>query len=45
MKESIVNPNKVVVKGYAPGVMPGSFGDSLSVQEIDALVTYLTAAK
>jgi cytochrome c oxidase subunit 2 len=45
VKESIVDPNKVVVKGYAAGVMPGSFGDSLSVQEIDALVTYLTAAK
>jgi cytochrome c oxidase subunit 2 len=45
VKESIVDPNKVVVKGYAPGVMPGNFGDSLSVQEIDALVTYLTAAK
>jgi cytochrome c oxidase subunit 2 len=45
VKESIVDPNKVVVNGYAPDVMPRSFGDSLSVQEIDALVTYLTAAK
>jgi cytochrome c oxidase subunit 2 len=45
VKESIVNPNKVVVNGYKSDVMPGSFGDSLSVQEIDALVTYLTAAK
>jgi cytochrome c oxidase subunit 2 len=45
VKESIVNPNKFVVNGYASDVMPRSYGDSLSVQEIDALVTYLTAAK
>jgi cytochrome c oxidase subunit 2 len=43
VKESIVDPNKVVVSGYQPDVMPGNFGDSLSAQEIDALVTYLTA--
>jgi cytochrome c oxidase subunit 2 len=45
VRESIVDPNKVVVNGYAAGVMPGTFGKSLSVQEIDALVNYLTAAK
>lgn len=45
VRESIVNPNKVVVDGYTSGVMPTSYGDSLSVQEIDALVTYLTAPK
>jgi len=43
VKESIVDPNKVVASGYQPDVMPGNFGDSLSAQEIDALVTYLTA--
>jgi mono/diheme cytochrome c family protein len=45
VKQSIVDANKVLAAGYAPGVMPGSFGDSLSTEEIDALVTYLTAAK
>jgi cytochrome c oxidase subunit II len=45
VKQSIVEPNKFLATGYAPGVMPESFGDSLSGQEIDALVTYLTAAK
>ena len=45
VRESIVNPNAVIAPGYAAGVMPGSFGKSLSAEEIDALVTYLTAAK
>jgi cytochrome c oxidase subunit 2 len=42
VKESIVDPNKVIVKGYQPGVMPGNFGQSLTPQEIDSLVKYLT---
>ncbi len=45
VKESIVDPDKVLAPGYAAGVMPGNFGDSLSTEEIDALVSYLTAAK
>ena len=43
VKESIVDPNKVIANGYAKDVMPGDFGSSLSPKEIDALVTYLTA--
>jgi cytochrome c oxidase subunit 2 len=43
VKESIVDPNKVIASGYAKDVMPGDFGKSLSAKEIDALVTYLTA--
>jgi cytochrome c oxidase subunit 2 len=45
VKESIVDPNKVIATGYSKGVMPGDFGKSLSPKEIDALVTYLTAGK
>ncbi len=45
VRESIVNPNAVLAKGYSAGVMPGSFSKSLSPAEIDALVTYLTTAK
>ena len=45
VKESIVEPDKVLAPGYAAGVMPGTFGDSLSPEEIDALVSYLTGAK
>lgn len=45
VRESIVAPNKVLARGFAAGVMPRNYGDSLSSEEIDALVTYLTAAK
>ena len=45
VRESILNPNKVVVDGYKSDVMPQSYADSLSVQEIDALVSYLTETK
>lgn len=39
--ESIVEPDAKVEQGFARGVMPGSYGDQLSEQEIEALVTYL----
>jgi len=45
VKESIVDPNKVLAKGYAAGVMPGNYGESLSAKDIAALVTYLTEKK
>jgi len=45
VKESIVDPAKVLTPGFASSNMPKDFGDSLSTEEIDALVTYLTAAK
>jgi cytochrome c oxidase subunit II len=43
--ESIVDPNAYVAKGYQPGVMPQTFGQSLSKEQVDALVAYLTGAK
>jgi cytochrome c oxidase subunit II len=42
VRESIVDPDADVTEGYQPGVMPSTFGESLSSQEIDALVQYLT---
>ena len=41
MKESITDPSKVVVSGFAAGVMPSTFGTSLTAAQIDALVKYL----
>jgi len=41
LRESIVNPNAVVVKGYPPGIMPLIYGKVLSEREINALVAYL----
>lgn len=44
VKQSILDPNSVLAPGYAADVMPGNFGESLSAEQIDALVTYLTEA-
>jgi cytochrome c oxidase subunit II len=41
VKESIVDPDKVVVPGFSKGVMPSNFGTSLTPDQIDALVQYL----
>ncbi len=40
--ESIVDPGAFVEKGYPPNVMPTSYGTSLSPEELDALVSYLS---
>jgi len=42
VKQSIVDPNAYIVPGFQKGVMPTTFGQSLSGQQIDALVKYLT---
>jgi cytochrome c oxidase subunit II len=45
VRTSIVDPAAYVAPGYKSGVMPGSFGESLSEEEIDALVGFLTEGK
>jgi cytochrome c oxidase subunit 2 len=42
IKASILDPNKEIAPGYQPGVMPPNFGDTLSPQQVDALVKYLS---
>ena len=41
IKESIVEPNAFVAKGFAPGIMPQEFGSNLSPKQIDDLAAYL----
>jgi mono/diheme cytochrome c family protein len=41
VKESIIDPNKVIAKGYPPNVMPAIFGQTLSAKEVEDLVKYL----
>jgi cytochrome c oxidase subunit 2 len=41
IRQSIVDPNKVIRKGFPKDVMPQDFGQKLSADEIDALVKYL----
>lgn len=40
-RESIVDPNKEIVKGYRANVMPSNYGTTLSHKQLDALVTYV----
>jgi cytochrome c oxidase subunit 2 len=42
IKQSIVDPNAVIAPGYQPDIMPPNFGDTLSAQQVDALVQYLS---
>ena len=41
IKTSIVKPNAFIEKGYQPNIMPGSFGQTLQPDELNALVAYL----
>jgi cytochrome c oxidase subunit II len=41
IKESIVEPNAYIAKGYAPNVMPGNFKTSLSSKQLDDVTAYL----
>jgi cytochrome c oxidase subunit 2 len=42
IRESIVNPNAEIAKGFGKGIMPGNFGQTLTKPQLDALVTYLS---
>ncbi len=44
VRESIVDPNKVIAKGYKPNVMPQTFGQQLSAKQLDDLVAFLTTS-
>ena len=41
IEESIVDPEAEPTKGFPSGVMPTSFGETLSPEEIDALVQFV----
>jgi mono/diheme cytochrome c family protein len=41
VKESIVDPNKEIAKGYPPNVMPANFEQTLTPKEVEDLVKYL----
>ncbi len=41
IKESIVDPNTVIAKGYPPNVMPANFSTSITPDEMEELVEYL----
>lgn len=41
IKEMILKPNAEIAKGYAKGIMPLNYGQTLTPAEIDALATYI----
>lgn len=44
IKTAIVKPYAFIPSGYAPGVMPSNFGQTLTASEIKALVNFLSTA-
>jgi cytochrome c551/c552 len=45
VKDSIVNPDAVIAKGYSAGVMPANFGTTLSATDINNLVAVIVQGK
>jgi mono/diheme cytochrome c family protein len=43
IRESIVNPNAYIASGYAKGVMPQTFGSTLTKTQLDDLVAFIAA--
>ena len=41
IKESIVDPDAYIAKGYSKGIMPTNFGSSLSAKQINDLVAFI----
>ncbi len=42
VRQSIVDPNAVITPDYQPGVMPKDFAQTLTPEELDALVAYVS---
>jgi len=43
VRQSILNPNAVIAEGFQPNVMPQNFGELLSEEELDFIVSYLAS--
>jgi cytochrome c551/c552 len=43
VKESIVNPDAYIAKGYTKGIMPSTFGQSLSKSDLQNLVAFIVS--
>jgi mono/diheme cytochrome c family protein len=41
IRESIVNPNAQIASGFDPDIMPQTYGQDLTPEELDALVAYV----
>lgn len=43
IRAAILNPNEVIADGFTPDVMPSTYADSLSSEDVDALVAYISS--
>ena len=43
IRTSIIDPNAVLADGFAAGIMPTTYADSISAEDLDALVAYLAS--
>jgi hypothetical protein len=41
IKESIVDPDKYIAKGFSKGLMPTNFGTQLSSSQLNDLVAFI----
>ena len=41
VRQSIVTPDAEIAQGFQPGVMPQTYGEQLSEQQLNALLEYL----
>lgn len=41
IRESILDPNAKVVQGFSPNVMPSTYRDMLSDQDIEDIISYI----
>jgi mono/diheme cytochrome c family protein len=41
LRQSIIDPNADIVAGFSPDIMPQTFGDTLTDDQINALVAYI----
>jgi cytochrome c oxidase subunit 2 len=44
IRRAIVEPDAELAQGYNRGIMPGNYGQTLSEEQVDALVSYLAEA-
>ena len=45
LRESILDPDARIVKGFSPGIMPQGFGDRLSEDDVRAIIQYIKTIK
>ena len=45
IRESVLKPNAFIAPGFQPNLMPATFGESLSQQQLNDLVTFLLSLK